>query len=103
LVLQPVALEDLSDVVSQPGRILATPELKDKVGYRTELTANSFSRGFQQSSNAKDHWHFCARFLSARLLATPKVLIRPLLHQRVCSVSAFPSLRAKSFAANLRE
>jgi len=61
----------------QPSRILATAELKAMVGYCTELTANSFSRGFQQSSNAKDHWHFCARFLSARLLATPKVLIRP--------------------------
>ena len=71
-----MALEDLSDVVSQPGRILATPELKAKVGYRTELTANSFSRGCQQSSTRKitNLW---SRFPSARLLATPKLLISP--------------------------
>jgi hypothetical protein len=33
-----------SDEMSSTQRILATPELKAKVRYRTELTANSFSR-----------------------------------------------------------
>ena len=51
--------------------MLATPELKAKVGYRTELTTNSFSRRCQQSSTRKTT-NICDRFPSTRLLATPK-------------------------------
>ena len=60
----------------QPSRMLATPELKAEVGYRTELAANSFSRGCQRSSTRKIT-NICPRFPSASLLVTPEFRIRP--------------------------
>jgi quercetin dioxygenase-like cupin family protein len=49
-------------------------ESKAKVGYRTELTANSFSGGMSADFEAKDLQHLRS-FSSKRLLATPRFLI----------------------------
>jgi hypothetical protein len=44
--------------IFRPSRILATPELKTKVGYRTELAANSFSRE-QAPTRGMPRFQFC--------------------------------------------
>ena len=85
LVLGPAATEDLSssDGVFRPSRILATPVFKVNDRHRSELTANSFSRGCQRSSTRKIT-NSCARFPSARLLVTPefRIPLAPAASQR---------------------
>jgi hypothetical protein len=62
--------------VSQPNRVLATPEFKVDYGTPTELKANSLSAEFWRTST-RNFSNARQGFPSQRFLATPAVRIHP--------------------------